>query len=380
MKIIHYFIFLILISLSLEAYAGGPKRIATSDRTAWPYKLNSNKDFNKASRAEILSLANAWGKYSGLKSEHEWKEKLLLKNINYDSILKWEKLTVKIWLDNFIKAVETCADTDELFCPKISIKSWGDLVSYSESQWKLLPDSLKTWSEQQDQFYDYYLYEQLRLAALFPKITSEILRLHDTEVLGTKFQDKSFLLTFDDGPTVKNGETDKIISFLNEKKLNGVFFILGGRLDKRLSKSSPSDIKKLYKGMCIASHGYSHKSHQRISNWKESIDNTNKILNMVLPATQSKISYFRPPYGQRTAELTLYLNSLSQKNMLWNIDSQDWNRHISANQISNRIITLMLLWRKGILLFHDIHLKAKSALSDILDKTGEAGINWLKCK
>jgi len=379
MKTIHYFILLTSLFISLEAYAGGPKRIATSDRTAWPYKLNSNKNFNKASRAEILSLANAWGKYSSLKSEGEWKEKLSLKNINYDSILEWEKLIIKIWVENFIKATETCTNADELFCPKVSLKSWEKIVSFSKSQWESLPENLKIWSEQQDQFYDYYLYEQHRLAALFPRITSEILRLHDAEILGEKFQDKSFLLTFDDGPSVKNGETDKIISFLNEKKLNGVFFILGNRLDARLNKSSPSHIKKLYKGMCIASHGYRHKSHQRIPDWKESIDKTNKVLNKIMPATQSKIMYFRPPYGQRTEELTLYLNSLSQKNMLWNIDSQDWNRHISANQISNRIITLMLVWRKGILLFHDIHLKAKSALPDILDKTGESGINWVKC-
>lgn len=215
MKVIHYFILLTSIFISLEAYAGGPKRIATSDRTAWPYKLNSNKDFNKASRAEILSLANAWEEYSELKSKDEWKEKLSLKNINYDSILKWKKLAIKIWVENFIKAAETCANTDELFCPKVSIKSWGNIVSFSKLQWKLLPENLKRWSEQQDRFYDYYLYEQHRLAALFPKVTSEILRLHDAEILGTKFQDKSFLLIFDDCPTVKNGETDKIISFLN---------------------------------------------------------------------------------------------------------------------------------------------------------------------
>lgn len=72
--------------------------------------------------------------------------------------------------------------------------------------------------------------------------------------------------------------------------------------------------------MCIAPHGYWHKSHQRIPDWKESIDKTNKVLNKIMPATQLKILYFRPPYGQLTEELTLYLNSLSQKNMLWNID------------------------------------------------------------
>ena len=59
------------------------------------------------------------------------------------------------------------------------------------------------------------------------------------------------------------------------------------------------------------------------------------------------------------------------------MDSQDWNKDITARQVADRQITLMLLWRKGILLFHDVHYKAQTAVPIIKEYFKKANINWV---
>lgn len=39
--------------------------------------------------------------------------------------------------------------------------------------------------------------------------------------------------------------------------------------------------------------------------------------------------------------------------VLWNIDSQDMSPGLSIQQVADRVTTLMLLWRKGIIRWHD---------------------------
>src|SRR4030095_11768296 len=101
-----------------------------------------------------------------------------------------------------------------------------------------IPGDLRQWYEFSKNFYDRYLNEQLRLAALFPKTTSEIIGLSENEISGHEFAQKHFLLTFDDGPSGQNGNTDKLIKVLNELQLKSAFFVLGRNLQNRLNASS----------------------------------------------------------------------------------------------------------------------------------------------
>lgn len=216
----------------------------------------------------------------------------------------------------------------------------------------------------------------MRLAALFPSTTSEILNLDRDEINGNKFEDKQFLLTFDDGPTIVSGNTDKLISTLRRNNMNGIFFVLGDMFDARRKVTSDDKLRTLYGKNVLGSHGKVHKSHQKYPEWKSSIVFTAKAIDSVIPK-RNKTMYFRPPYGQRTQEVINFLEENNSKVMLWNIDSQDWNAKISSNEVADRIITLMLVWRKGILLFHDIHPKANEALPMILKKLNNAGVVWV---
>lgn len=360
--------------------AAGPDRIATSDRALWPYSIDSKMGFDRASRAEIIAFAHAWAANSEVRDATAWAARLAIKTADTVSIRRWQDQTSMVFVENFGKATALCQAGVDLFCPTDRLSTWADIMAYAQRQWPALPGSLSQWATGQQQFYETYLYEQLRLAALFPGITSEILSLDDSEILGTSYPDKSFLLTFDDGPTAVDGETDQLIAVLRERHLNGVFFLLGDRLKTRLGVSTPTKLKQLYDGMCIASHGRTHQPHPRMADWQESIDSANAILTSVLPSGQEAVKYFRPPYGQRTTEISEYLVKRGARDMLWNIDSQDWNAHVTAAQVTGRVVSLMLLWRRGILLFHDVHPKARQVLPAILSATEKSGIQWISCR
>ncbi|MBK7301446.1 MAG: hypothetical protein IPI79_14710 [Moraxellaceae bacterium] len=69
-----------------------------------------------------------------------------------------------------------------------------------------------------------YIAEQLRLAALFPKVSSEIDRFNANELNGDNVPDRQFFLTFDDGPTNPQGSTDDTLMMLAAQKKSATFF------------------------------------------------------------------------------------------------------------------------------------------------------------
>ena len=361
------------------SWAAGPEMLATTDRGLWPHPVTTRTGFDAASRAEILSFVRSFTKLISSRHTDEWAPWLRVKSVHLPSLGRWRTRMQTVVLANFQSAAANCGPRSTLFCPDHSIKHWEDLARLAD-QASSIPDDLKAWAQQQDKFYETYLYEQARLAALFPAITSEILPLDDNEILGDDQDDLSFLLTFDDGPTAAGGSTDRLTHFLRQSRVNGLFFLLGENLEQRLRTGTRADLASLYQGMCLASHGARHVSHAKWSGWKESIDTTDAAVGSILPPGQAQIRYFRPPYGQRNETVANYINHRGLAAMFWNIDSQDWNMGISAEQVSDRVVSLMLLWRRGIVLFHDTHPKAETALPFIFRSTAGSGIRWVDCR
>jgi peptidoglycan-N-acetylglucosamine deacetylase len=223
-----------------------------------------------------------------------------------------------------------------------------------------------------------YVAEQLRLAALFPKITSEIDVFNDQEWTGDTIPDKRFFLSFDDGPTGASGTTDETLAMLSKYKKNAVFFVLGENFSTRLSHSNASALQNLYKNQCMALHGWEHQSHAKWEQWQSSVQRTHSVLKTTFGNEQIS-PYFRPPYGQRKADSGTFFKAQGLQVALWNIDSQDWNAKVSADDINNRMISLMLIKRHGMLLFHDIHPKAKVALPLMFEAFGNT-VTWADCK
>ncbi len=361
------YIVLILFILT-TSFAVGPTKVATFDRTLWDEPIQDNTSFNRASRHEIVSYVHQIIS-TDLSSKKKIKAFVARKYISISSLNHWKRVTQQRLLHNFQEAQKSCKK-DEPLCSKVL--SWSALAKLSKNYQP--PKRLQKWYKASQTFFSYYLYEQARLASIFPKTTSEIDILDDSEMQGFDYEDGEFLLTFDDGP--KYSRTKAITTMLRKKDIHALFFLLGDNLQSSINKYGEKKIANLYRGSCVGSHGFLHKSHQRLRSWQSSYDKTRKLIKD--NGLNSSSVWFRPPYGQRHKILIDYLATLGDRVMLWNIDSQDWNRKLNAKKIEDRVITLMLLHRKGIILFHDIHPKAIKVV-DSLNRLRGKGVNWVDC-
>jgi peptidoglycan/xylan/chitin deacetylase (PgdA/CDA1 family) len=115
-----------------------------------------------------------------------------------------------------------------------------------------------------------------------------------------------------------------------------------------------------------------------MANWQESVAYTNDLLRRTFPALADATVLWRPPYGRRTADAAKILAAKKSRVVLWNLDSQDWNPKMDPAMITDPMISLMLLWRRGILLFHDVHPKATAVVPALVRAFG-AAVSWQDC-
>jgi peptidoglycan/xylan/chitin deacetylase (PgdA/CDA1 family) len=366
--------------LSLSAHAAGPAVIAKVDRQLWQAPINTPDSFDKASRAAVLVYALALQDKQKL-SDTDMKAAFKIKTVNRASVTKWFNKELALSLLNYQHAAKSCTG-DDWTCVG-TLTSTADLLKQAETWQTKIPPTLSAWRDNLAQFTNAYSAEQLRLAALFPSVSSEIDFFNTNEWNGDNFTDRQFLLTFDDGPTKPQGDTDDTLAMLAANQKSAVFFVLGENLQNRLTKTDAPTLAALYKNQCVAIHGWEHQSHAKWAKWQDSIKRTQTLITTTLPkqnaATVGTFSpLFRPPYGQRKADSGAFFQQQGLQVALWNLDSQDWNNQVNSNDILNRMLTLMLIKRHGVLLFHDVHPKAKAALPILFNELGSA-VEWRDC-
>lgn len=368
------FCFTLLLSNAVEAEYVGPAVVAKADHHLWVEAINTTDGFDRASRASILVYVLALKEMQKL-SDAEMLSLFKIKSINRTSVEKWLVKEFGLSLHNYQRASKTCVANDWTCVG--SVTTVEDLLKYAAESTPKIPPNLQAWRDNLNGFSHAYAAEQLRLAALFPKTSSEIALFNNNEWNGDSLPDRQFFLTFDDGPTGTHSVSDETLSMLETKKKSAVFFVLGENFQSRLNKTDSSALTALYKNQCVGSHGWEHKSHAKWDQWQDSIQRTQALLNKTLPKS-NVVSLFRPPYGQRTEDSGSFFQLQSLQVALWNLDSQDWNSHVDVNDITNRMITLMLIKRHGVLLFHDVHPKAKVAVPLIIEEFNTA-VEWGDC-
>ncbi len=347
--------------LCAVAQAAGPKTMATLDRSALNTPaITSASAYNAASRLEILAFAHALANSETLSSP-QLQERLAVKTLNPDAVNKVRQRYWQTLLTNYRYATQGCDD-----CETAPTR---DALRQLAAAAQIAPARAL--------FHRHYLDEQLRLAALFPAISSEIDVFSDAEMNGDRLKDGEFLLTFDDGPDASGGNTERLLAVLRQHALNGIFFALGEKLQQR-AQQRPGSITALYQGQCLGMHGWQHQTHARGETWQRSVLDSAALIQQLAP--QSYVALFRPPYGQRKADSAPFFAANAIRVTLWNIDSQDWSRQVNAAQAADRVLTLMLLWRHGIILFHDVHDKAPAAVETLQSQLQSAGIRWLDCR
>ncbi|QIH05618.1 MULTISPECIES: polysaccharide deacetylase family protein [unclassified Pseudomonas] len=353
--------------------AAGPLVFATIDRSGWPNPLDSAADFDTASRGEILMFGKALLASEAL-DEKALKQRLGVRQLDLKSL---NTVREQFWarlLENYQRASQDCDAAP--FCQPV--RNLGELRQLIAGFTGASKATYGAWAEASKRFHLQYLDEQLRLAALFPTVSSEILRMDPAEKLGDELADRQFLLTFDDGPSLKGGYTEALAELLRAHEVHGLFFVLGESLQSRLNRSSPGQLRETYDGQCVGIHGWEHKSHSSWSAWQKSVLDSANLASRTLEGDY--LPLFRPPYGQRRSDSAGFFKANGLQLMLWNIDSQDWSKKLDAEATTQRVQTLMLLWRRGIVLFHDVHPKAAQAVPTLIRDNQHNGVQWLDCR
>ena len=365
-----------LLGCSTQAFGAGPAVVAKAEQKLWPEAISTPAGFDKASRASLLIYVWMLKEMQGL-SDAQMLASFKIKSINRKSVDQWLAKEQALSLSNFQQASTQCLWDDRPNADWTCVQS--ATMALLSSKAVEMPKALLAWRENLQGFTRSYLSEQLRLAALFPKISSEIDRFNDSEWNGDALADREFYLTFDDGPARTNSSTDSTLKMLAAHTKSAAFFLLGENLDARLKATNAASLATLYANQCVAAHGWSHVSHANGEQWQSSITRTFALLNTVFARSSSQIlPLFRPPYGQRKADSGAFFKAQSVQVALWNLDSQDWNAKVSSDDVVNRMLTLMLIKRHGVLLFHDIHPKANVALPSMFAALGSS-VKWGEC-
>jgi peptidoglycan/xylan/chitin deacetylase (PgdA/CDA1 family) len=160
----------------------------------------------------------------------------------------------------------------------------------------------------------------------------------DTEV-------KVVALTYDDGPS--SPYTNQLLDILDRYQVKATFFEIGRKIEKH-----PEIVPMIVaRGHELGNHSYSHTD--MMSKPREfllsEIEKTDKLLQE-LGVKQDSIS-FRPPFGRRSVVLSYLLSQMHKKLIMWDVNSLDYEKTLTAEDIANRVIDNV---RSGsIVLMHD---------------------------
>ncbi|WP_339492590.1 polysaccharide deacetylase family protein [Pseudomonas sp. EA_15y_Pfl2_R67] len=359
--------------LSLAAIAA-PNDVATLDRSTWPEQLTSPTLFDVASRAEILMFARVLLDVDAM-DEIALKQYLGLRTVNMVAI---DALRARLWqrlLVNYNFAQRSC-DQDASFCYLVE-----DMASLREEARRFHLDDNSDyikWAAPSQIFHTQYRDELLRKAALFPQTSSEVERFGDYERNGDDMNDRLFLLTFDSAANAVPDNTPWLAEYLRKANINGTFFVLGKDIQARLQEGSVNNLQALYSRQCVGVQGWEFRSHSYWQDWQDSVRRSVELVKGKLP--ENYVPLFRPPQGQRRGDAQAFFRQQGLQVALWDIDPQDSNNRLKPEQSAQRVLTLMLLWRHGVINFNAKQDGVKTAMPWLMAQTAQSGIGWADCQ
>ncbi|MGE8186434.1 polysaccharide deacetylase family protein [Pseudomonas sp. NPDC086278] len=367
-------VFLLSVWLLSVGAMAAPGDMATVDRGTWPEQLSNPTLFDVASRAEILMFARVLLASESL-DEPALAQRLGLRTINLESV---NGLRQRMWqrlLANYNFAQQSC-DQDASFCFLVEDM---ETLRGQAAKFQVSDDSYYTkWSEPSRLFHAQYLDEQLRKAALFPQTSSEVDRFGDYERNGEEMHDRLFLLSFDSAANVAPDNTGWIADYLRKSNMSGTFFVLGKDIQARLAERSVASLQAMYSQQCIGVQGWEFRSHSHWQDWQDSVKRSVELVKSKLP--ENYVPLFRPPDGQRRSDAQGFFKAQGLQVALWDIDAQDGAGKLKGNQSAQRVLTLMLLWRHGVINFNVKQDAVKTALPWLITQTAQSGIGWEDCQ
>ena len=154
---------------------------------------------------------------------------------------------------------------------------------------------------------------------------------------------KVVALTFDDGPHPPY--TKQIVKILRALDVKATFFVIGEQAIK-----FPSSVLAVRNAkQQIANHSFSHNRMDSAD--EESVTRDLRAAgDYIFAAANFKPTWFRPPYGAGSAELSAIADQMGYRVVKWNIDSRDWTG-IGPKRIANKVVRSV--YPGAIILMHD---------------------------
>ncbi len=183
--------------------------------------------------------------------------------------------------------------------------------------------------------------------------------------------EKVIYITFDAG--YENGNIEKILDVLKEKKVCAAFFVLGHLIDKN------TDLVKrmVNEGHLVCNHTMSHKNMAKIKDSTEFKNELIKLENLYTEKIGGEMpKFYRPPEGRFTEDNLKILEEMGYKTVLWSFAYADWdnNKQPSAAYATEKVINGT--HNGEILLLHPTSKTNADILSKLIDVWTDMGYKF----
>lgn len=169
---------------------------------------------------------------------------------------------------------------------------------------------------------------------------------------------KEVMLSFDDGPEPE--KTDAILALLEKYNMQGIFFLIGKKIDQY-----PEIVQRIVeKGHTIGSHSYSHGYTFDMLSSKKVVEELKQTEQAIRKATGQETYFFRPPYGITNPNIARALSQFSYRVIGWNLRSLDTIIH-DPKKLEKRVLSRV---KPGtIILLHDTAPAVLPVLESVLE-------------
>ncbi len=161
-------------------------------------------------------------------------------------------------------------------------------------------------------------------------------------------------LTFDDGPT---GSTSALLNVLRNNGVRATMFNVGQNVQNNRSTAQA----QVAAGMWVANHSWNH-SHMTSFSQSQMQSDLSQTNQAIQSATGSAPRLFRPPFGETNSTLQSVASSLGMRQIIWDVDSQDWN----GASVSAIVAANGRLQAGQIILMHDGIQNTRDAIPQIM--------------
>ena len=181
---------------------------------------------------------------------------------------------------------------------------------------------------------------------------------------------KVIYLTFDAG--FDNGNMDKILDTLKDKKVPAAFFV-----DGNFVKTQESLVKRICnEGHILGNHSLSHADMSTLTDfekYKEQIEGWNEL---VKAAGGTPTNYFRFPCGRFSETALKYNEKLGLKSVFWSFAYFDWDTDNQPDKDAAMNKILSRTHNGCVMLLHSVSSTNVQVLPNLIDRLKSEGYEF----